>query len=57
MLATVSRAIPKARTSVRSRVMGLNWNSVMTDMQPFLALGAGADLLTRENLLKVLSRS
>jgi hypothetical protein len=43
------------RELVHSRIIGLNWNSVMADVQPFLA--PGADLLTRENLLKVLSRT
>jgi hypothetical protein len=45
------------RELVRSHVIGLNWNPAVADVQPFLATGAGADLLTRENLLKVLMRT
>ncbi len=40
---------------VRRRLEELSWDAVVADVRPFLEPGAGVELLTRENLLRVLA--
>jgi len=42
------------RTLVRQRLLSLNWELVVRDVEPFLEPRAGLDLLTLENLLRLL---
>jgi len=42
------------RDVLRGRLSELSWDQVVADVRPFLESGAGLDLLTRENLLRVL---
>lgn len=42
------------RYVVRERLLALPWDQAVADVRPFLASGAGLELLTRENMLRVL---
>jgi hypothetical protein len=42
------------RDVLRRRLSELSWDQVVADVRPFLASGAGLELLTQENLLRVL---
>ena len=43
------------RNAVWSRLQAINWAQAVADVQPFLEPGAGADLLTAENLKRLLA--
>lgn len=45
------------RELVRHRVEGLRWDRVAADVRPFLERSADLDLLTRENLMRVLGET
>jgi hypothetical protein len=42
------------RGVVRKRLQSLDWRQAVDDVRPFLEPGADPDLLTRENLMRVL---
>jgi hypothetical protein len=42
------------RQAIRDRLQNVAWDQVAGDVRPFLEPGAGADLLTRENLMRLL---
>ena len=44
------------RETVRRRLEALNWQGVSSDAQPFLDSSASVDLLTRQNMMRLLSR-
>jgi hypothetical protein len=43
------------REVVRGRLRASSWERVVADVQPFLEPGAGSALLTRENVMQVLT--
>ncbi len=43
------------REMIRSRLDVLDWESVTSDVRPFLDSGASTDLLTRQNMMRLLS--
>ncbi len=43
------------RRIIRSRIESFSWEQVMNDVQPFLASARDVDLVTKENLLKLLT--
>jgi hypothetical protein len=40
---------------IRRRLDALDWESVSSDAQPFLDSSASTDLLTRQNVMRLLS--
>ncbi len=44
------------REAVRQRLLDLNWEHILADVRPFLEPTADLNLLTRENLLRLLER-
>ena len=42
------------RAAVRDRLQSTNWDHVVDDVRPFVESGAAPDLLTLDNLVRVL---
>ncbi len=42
------------REVVRGRIRGFDWNRVVADVRPFIDQGTNLDILSRENVLRVL---